>query len=330
MPGAVVGANNIVSAMPVTGDFNGDHRSDVVFSTTDGLSVSLANPDGTLQTPIVLSFPVPVGCSPINYGDIGDVNGDGFLDIVAAYAQNPNCPPSKNTPTGYFVFLGDGTGHFSAAFTPFGGAFYFVKLVDFNNDGKLDIAVSDLQRTAGKFNLYTIPGNGDGTFNTAAAVAQPTQEIVSGIVVGDFNADGKQDLTLLSAGKLDSNGNLIPGTQGALLLPGHGDFTFGAHTLVAAGIYGLTGVWADFNHDGNPDLAISQYASFQDPVTNFGLVVLPGIGQGQLGPAANYLVPQFSEVGNSSVFVGDFNLDGAPDVLVGGGPSGGLYLNRNR
>ncbi|HZQ68264.1 MAG TPA: VCBS repeat-containing protein [Terriglobales bacterium] len=328
MPGTQVGTNQIVSIVTPSVDFNGDGLSDVIFVTQNGLITALANSDGTLQTPVPITFPVPVGCAPINYLDAADVNNDGHVDMVAGYAQNPNCQGSANTPTGIFVFLGDGTGHFNVTFTQFGGALYFSKLVDFNGDGKLDVAIADLNGVGGQYNFYVIPGNGDGTFNTASAKTVVTQEIVSGIVNGDFNNDGKQDLTLLSAGHFDSNGNPIPGTQGALLLPGNGDFTFGNSTLVAKGIYALTGAYGDFNGDGNLDLAISQYASYQNPVTNFGLIILPGQGQGKFGAASNYLLPQFSGVGNASTFLGDFNADGIPDLVVGGGGASALFLNR--
>jgi hypothetical protein len=328
MPGAQVGANQIVSVITPAADFNNDGLSDVAFVTQNGMIIALANADGTLQTPIPVTFPVAVGCAPINYMDVADANNDGFMDIVAGYAQNPNCHGSANTPTGFFVFLGDGTGHFKGSFTQFGGALYFSKLIDFNADGNLDLAIADLNGAGGQYNFYVIPGNGDGSFNPASAKAVITQEIVSGIVNGDFNNDGKQDLTLLSAGQLDSNGNLIPGTQGALLLPGNGDFTFGNSTLVAQGIYALTGAYGDFNNDGKADLAITQYASFQSPITNFGLIVLPGQGQGNFGAASNYLVPQFSGVGNASTFLGDFNADGIPDLVVGGGGASALFMNR--
>ena len=57
-------------------------------------------------------------------------------------------------------------------------------------------------------------------------------------------------------------------------------------------------------------------------------IVLPGQGQGRFGTAANYLLPQFSGVGNSLTLIGDFNMDGAPDVVVGAGPSSALFLKR--
>ena len=155
-----------------------------------------------------------------------------------------------------------------------------------------------------------------------------SSEVVSGIVTGDFNADGKQDLTLLTAGQLDGNGNIIPNTSGALVLPGNGNFTFGKSSLLAAGIYPLTGAYGDFNRDGKPDLAIAQFASTQDPITNFGLIVLPGLGNGTFGSASNYLVPQFNGSGNSIVFAGDFNHDGAADIMVGGAGSSAVFMNR--
>src|SRR5205807_9060896 len=61
---------------------------------------------------------------------------------------------------------------------------------DFNNDGKLDLAVALPEQSAIGF-LF---GNGDGTFQPATSLAvngHPSQ-----LFAGDFNRDGKQDLAV--------------------------------------------------------------------------------------------------------------------------------------
>lgn len=59
---------------------------------------------------------------------------------------------------------------------------------DFDNDGKLDIIV------ASGPNVYTLQGNGDGTFNSAQGSAGPANSVITGIHVFDVNGDGKLDL----------------------------------------------------------------------------------------------------------------------------------------
>jgi hypothetical protein len=63
---------------------------------------------------------------------------------------------------------------------------------DFNNDGKLDLAVT-IASPGSTFAFVTIlPGNGDGTFG--GGVTLTSGALPSGIVAADFNGDGGLDL----------------------------------------------------------------------------------------------------------------------------------------
>src|SRR6202040_916186 len=89
----------------------------------------------------VPSSTAPLFQSPVNYATagyaptsaaLGDLNGDGRLDVVAV---------NENGGT-LSVLLGNGDGTLQAALTyPAGTIPYFVALGDFNHDGKLDAAV---------------------------------------------------------------------------------------------------------------------------------------------------------------------------------------------
>ena len=62
---------------------------------------------------------------------VGDFNGDGIPDILASGGQ------------GLWLFAGKGGGVFnSGVLTPIAGVYYYgLVAVDFNGDGKLDVAV---------------------------------------------------------------------------------------------------------------------------------------------------------------------------------------------
>jgi hypothetical protein len=108
--------------------------------------------------------------------------------------------------------------------------------------------------------LWVIPnkGDGSGTFDLTRYTKPVANSVLTAIVVGDFNADGKQDLTLLTQGNWNPlTESTDANTAGALLLPGNGDYTFGTPTLVATNTYPISGAYADFNGDGLPDLALN-------------------------------------------------------------------------
>lgn len=129
----------------VAADFNGDGRLDFVVANnndalTNSVSVFLGNGDGTFQPYVQYS----VGEEP-QYMAIGDLDGDGILDLIVLniYYGGPSLS---------FLF-GDGNGTFQPEVVFPLTANLAVTPADFNNDGRLDLAIAD--RTNDKVELLT-------------------------------------------------------------------------------------------------------------------------------------------------------------------------------
>ena len=232
----ITGGDVILGSL-VAADFNGDGKLDLAvvgdYVSSGGVTILLGNGDGTF-TAAGPNLDLSADFALIATGDF---NGDGIPDLVT-----PNYFEFGGSPT---IFLGKGDGTFTFKKTSLTLDYFPTSVVvgDFNGDGVLDLALSDLN------GIEIALGNGDGTFTeTSASPIQVPSELYS-LQAGDFNHDGKLDLAgldtyfgqivlLLGAG----DGTFAVTTA----TPGVSTSTFGTHQIAAA----------DFNGDGVPDLAM--------------------------------------------------------------------------
>jgi hypothetical protein len=310
----------------------------ILLDTYLGLYIVTLGKDGTASAPVALNMGKN-RIGPLNYADVGDVNGDGIPDIVVAYSGDAMWGLPVNHPSGYFTLLGNADGTFQpATFTALGSRLYLVKLINFSGAaGNLDLAAIDENlSTLTSLSVYVVPNkaDGSGTFNVAKATQPVTNYIVSDIIAGDYNSDGKQDLTLTTAGKFDPIAfGIVPNTSGVLLLPGNGDYTFGSPTTVNSSPFPFPqwGSYADFNGDGAPDLALVElYDGYENGFLKPMAQVLPNLGNGSFGPP---VVEMSSSMGvqlnnTAYTFTGNFTNSGGPDWLVSSGYGTEEFVNR--
>ena len=166
----------------IIGDFNRDHRADVIATIFGKLRVALflGFGNGSMQSQInfnVSTYPIRI------YGS--DFNGDGDLDI-AVYSDGTGDVD---------ILLGSGHATFiSAGTVPPSNethAHYFA-LEDLDGDGRKDVIA--LNTNDGQ--IYVALGDPDGTFRTLKNFSTGTDRESYGFVAGHFNNDSRLDLAV--------------------------------------------------------------------------------------------------------------------------------------
>jgi uncharacterized protein (TIGR03437 family) len=166
-------------------DFNRDGIPDILLSPGAGqLAVVLGRGDGSFGSAIQIS--TPLDSSSIR---VGDLNGDGRLDLVGTTADGKN----------FAVIMGRGDGGFGVAVVTSYALGLATAVADLNGDGKQDVIAGDA----------LLAGNGDGTFRFPVFVGvvaeycdktlpgssnYPCWHSTQAAAVADFNGDGLPDI----------------------------------------------------------------------------------------------------------------------------------------
>jgi hypothetical protein len=272
-------------------DLNGDGKPDLLGGTQlgprDGVAIALGNGDGKFRAGQFL----PIYYSRVYSIAVGDINGDGIPDVVAA---------AGGDYPGIYTFLGNGDGTFTPglkgagtpAATPALGSNHpnFVTFADVKGDGTLDIIEAD----------------SDGTVAVGGALIATGANPVS-IAAADVNGDGKIDLIVANQGSNDLS-----------ILLGNGNGTFQPQQTVATGASPNSVAVADVNGDGIPDLVLASGYGH----TNGTVGVFLGNGTGTFQPQQTFTVGPDP----TSLYVADVNGDGRPDLIVSNHNSVGLSV----
>jgi hypothetical protein len=223
------------------GDVNGDGKPDLTLGHQDAGAIAVLLGDGRGGFAPAQGSPFVVGRGFYPHA-LGDMNGDGRLDVVA-----PDIMGSA-----IVVALGDGRGGFTAARgspLPLKPRPYFVLLEDVNGDKRLDaIATHD---DLSEVDVLL----GDGRGGLAAPRNFHAGQRGWTTAAADLNADGHEDL-------------LIAGTDGvkAFLGNGKGEFTASAEWSLKTPRATWKLAAADVNGDGRPDFAFLDVDSGTVPV----------------------------------------------------------------
>lgn len=210
-----------------------------------------------------------------------DINHDGYPDIIVA------CTGSAIID----VLMNNGSGGFGAATSigPLSGSPVALVAGDFAGKGYVDVASAD---SNGNVSIF-LNTTGNGTFSASHVTTAGT---LSGIAAGDFNKDGHLDLAVSDS----ANGKVY-----TLLNGGTGTFTFTNTSTVGAGTKPSGIVAADFNQDGNMDVATSNAGK------NTATILL-GNGTGSL----TVQTAQATGTDPIALSTTDVNSDGFPDLVA--------------
>jgi len=230
--------------------------------------------------------------------DLGDVNSDGFLDMIAI-AQDEG---------GVTLYLGDGTGsgwvRQESTTLPTKGWGNRVMFHDIDSDGFLDVIASMGEGPR----VWLGNGKGEWTSSSKGLPTPMAHGLFGGVAVGDVNGDKRLDLAFA---------NWVDGPE-VFLQNSDGSWkeTPDVFPDMLGGAIGIE--LGDIDQDGSLDMLVSgRYG--QDVGYVYGLFVLKGNGHGGWQYLKGTNLPESGLATAWGVALNDINRDGILDLIYATG-----------
>jgi hypothetical protein len=293
-------------------DVDGDGRRDIVTGNRTGSTVSVlfnATAQGFSPVSFATAVNQALGVSPTAVAH-GDFNGDGRQDLVFAHSTAVRAFANTTTvgSTVTFSFAAQDSGALSNATA--------VAVGHLNGDGRPDLVVTASgTNQAHVFLNTTTPGSSTLTFSNVSNFG--TGSNPQGVVIADFDKDGRQDFAVSNAG-----GNTVFVYRAD---PANNLASTAAFNVIAISSFGVgsnpRGISAgDLNGDDYPDLAVANRSSNT-------VSILRNDNNGTISFSS--ATPQATGLGPQAVKITDATNDGKNDVVSANNSASSIGLSGN-
>ena len=301
--GFYVGGNFPANSNFLTGDFNGDGKSEVITYPQNGTTY--------LQWKMYQYSSSNESFSSIGGGALqdnvkqlyaGDFNGDGKMDFLEYRTDQIKVGGTTYTNHIYYIYFSTGSGfvkNSTAVFTTTRP--HEIRVGDVDGNGMTDVIVfykddpspGTIDHSVYRFAML---GNELTKYQTNGTAGVKWDRIET----GDFDGDGLMDVMNLNA----TGYSLYFSNGGGLNNPIYGGYPNKDHHIA----------FGDFNGDGKTDMVISNYGS-----SNFSWWMYHGNGKRNSSGADVFVTAQIGQIIQGSdyeFFVCDINGDGRDDIVA--------------